>query len=353
MKRNTLLSVLVAIGINSLANHSVFDELNEFYKIRQETTEASRAGASLKDYFAHQTEIKARIDPVLHKEFAKLMDGELTPLAHDLLNDIKVIDYCYTVLRVQLVTCPVEVQTKVLEQVFTTVPDSQQGIALWSFLDVLPKEAFSGEKIQKWLVGAINDGMPGGAFYFILTDENAHAVLKMATASMKKFSEAEEHSERDLLSLTSAVFLASRGNEDAIKFLDNLLDQRDINSLFDRRYIIPAAAMSRNEKLMKKILGIVTTDKRTHSLGNPDTHEVISFAHTAAKACAFVIEGFPPVKSYRYDDATRENVRKWVESNPTYTIKSDNPHVFLRETWLSTIYPLMKRAIKRNESGED
>jgi len=132
------------------------------------------------------------------------------------------------------------------------------------------------------------------------------------------------------------VFLASRGDGDAIKLLASLLNRLDINSLLDTRYVIPAAMMSGDEGLIKKILGIVTTDKRTLFMGIDCIPEEISFAHEAAKACALVIEGFPAVVCYEYDDETKEKVCQWIEANPTYTIKPDIPRIFLKETSLGS-----------------
>lgn len=234
-----------------------------------------------------------------------------------------------------------------LEKAFAAMPDSLRGRVILEFSHDLPKESFSGNEMQQWLVETINGGLPAGALYFILTDESSQAVTQTAIANMKRFAHPGGHDERSLFSLASAVFLASKGNGDAVKLLEKLLDQRNANSIFDLRYIIPAAAMSGNEGLIKKLLTIVTTDQRVFSFGPGDGHEKISFAHTAALACSLVIEGFPAVKSFRrYDDETKEKVLQWIESNPAYAIRLEDPRIFFKETRLQAIFPAMARTLE-------
>jgi len=153
----------------------------------------------------------------------------------------------------------------------------------------------------------------------------------------------------------SVVFLASRGDERAIKVLDTLLDQRDLDSLLDTAYVIPAAAMSGNEALIKKIRDIITMDKRTrwHEEGGhpPET----SFAHEAAVACSLTIEGFPEIgdRWMPYDEETKKKVHDWLKKNPTHKVRLDDPRVFFNETCLKLIIPAMRRAYeKEQERGQ-
>jgi len=327
MNRSLLLFLMFAIHLGGLADPSVMADFKELNKIKQE----KRLGViSQQEYWGRQDTVKARIEPIVKREFAKLADGELSPLARDLLENLETVDYyfCIGILDAQLDAYPMDIQTKVLKKVFDTVPDSQRGRILRTFLADLPRETFAGKEIQQWLVATINNGKPEEGFYFILTEESAHAVTKTAVVNMNQFSQMSTHSDGKLLPLLSIVFLASRGDNDAVKLLDSLLEQRDIKSTFDTRYIIPAAAMSGNEGLIKKILNIVTTDKRVRFFGENCIPPEISFAHEAAVACALTIEGFPAVGRWKYDEVTKEKVRKWIEDNPTYTVRLEDPRVF-------------------------
>jgi len=273
--------------------------------------------------------IQARVKPIVQQEFAKLADGEVTPLIQDLLKDPTTMFFCRPILYVQMKAFPADTAVAVFQKVFDATPDSQRGGIIQSFLLDLPKEAFGGKEIQQWFVDKINGKMPIGLYYFVLTDESARAVSKTAIASMRRFPKMNGREKDRLFSLMSAVFLASRGDESALKLLDSLLDQRDINS---DTGIILAAAMSGNEKLIKKILGVVTTDKRTRFMGEDCLPPEFSFAHEAAVACAMTIEGFPHVEFYDiYDDEAKEKVRQWIESNPKYMIKPTDYRMFLKE----------------------
>jgi uncharacterized protein YggL (DUF469 family) len=160
--------------------------------------------------------------------------------------------------------------------------------------------------------------------YFILTDESAKAVSQTATSSMRRFSQSRKRKDDNLFSLVSAVFLARRGDADALKLLNSLLDHRNIDSLLDTEYVIHAAAMSGNEKLMQKIRDVVATDKRVHWNGEDCMPRETSFAHVAASACSLAIEGFPSVMHWgEYDEETKKKVRDWLEKNPASKIKSD------------------------------
>jgi len=346
MKRNLFLFVIFATGMSSLADPSVMEDLKELLRLGQETIlKEDRPPVDLIKIWDRQAELQARVEPILKRVFSTLADGELSPLARDLLENLETLDYyfCLSVLRTLLDTYPVDIQTKVLEKVFGTVPDSLQGRIILSFLSGLPREAFSGKEIQQWLVGAINGGMPGGAFYFVLTDESAKAVSKTAAADMRQFSKANNWG-YNLFPLISIIFLASQGDDEALKILDSSLEQVD----FDSIDTILAAAMSGNEKLIKKILNIVTTDKRTRFHGYDCVPQESSFAHEAARACALAIEGFPAVVYYKYDDETKEKVHKWIKDNPIYTVKQlDSRRVFLKETRLRVIFPSMSRALEK------
>ena len=343
MKGRMLLFAMFTASMNSLADSSVLEDVQAFCRLRRESAREDISEKDLENIWDRQKKIKTRVEPVLHREFAKLADGELTPLVRDLLKDsgdIWVWIFCTTALRAQMPTYPADIQTKVLEKVFGAVPDLQRGLVIRGFSTDLPKEVFAGKEIQQWLVDTINNGTPGGGFCFILTEESLQAVSKAITADMKQFSKEREHSKSNLLSLMSAVFLASRGEDDAVKLLDSLLNRLDINCLLDTYYVIPAAAMSGNEKLIKKILNIVVTDKRVRINGEDCIPQETSFAHEAAKACALVIEGFPAVVRYKYDNETKEKVRQWIEKNPTYTIKPDAPRMFIGKTPLGNIFPV-------------
>jgi len=246
-----------------------------------------------------------------------------------LLGDSQTLGYCCGVLHKLFETYPVDTQTRVLEKVFDVTPDSLRGNIIQSFMLDLPKESFSGKEIQQWLVKKLNDGNLWGPCYFILTDASASAVSKTATESMKRFSKKRRQDD-NAFSLMSAVFLAARGDEGAVKFLDSLLDQRDIKSEVAPSIFL--AAMSGNEKLIRKVRDIVITDKRTRFMGEDCIPSKISFAHDAAVACALTIEGFPPVDPLdEYDEEIKATVHQWIKSNPTYKIKLNDPRIFFKE----------------------
>jgi len=333
MKRNLLLAALLATGMTCFADPSVLEDINELNLLKQKNRLAQ--GDDLREYWARREEIRTRIKPIVEQEFAKLADGELTPFASDLLKT----EHGRTALCSQLKSYPVDIQGKVLEKVFSTALEAQRGPLILGSQH-LSKEAFAGKEIQQWLVEAINGGKPGGAFYFILTEESARAVTETALADMKQL---KVH--RESLSLISAAFLACRGDEEALNALDSLLDNLDIESIFQWRYVIHVAAMSGNERLIKKILGIVTTDKRRWFWGWDCMPQYLSFEHEAALACAMVIEGFPSVEYYEYDDGTKKKVHEWIENNPTYTIKRIDPRVYLDKRF-NNIMSLMSSAYR-------
>ena len=335
MKKTVFFFALLGMNINSFADSSIVADLQEINRLHQydPLVPFSERLKSIND-------IKARAEPILRKEFDKLVDGKASPLVCDLLKKPETIGFCQTLLLAQLKTYSTNTQIIVFERVFNATPDSLRGSMIQIVLLHLPREAFGGEEIQQWLVEKINGRMPWGPCYFILTDESARAVLKTATASMKLFSKTNRRKDDRLFSLMSTVFLASRGDESAVALLNALLDQRDINSEVDSG--IFAAAMSGNENLIRKIRDIVITDKQTRFMGEDCVPSEISFAHHAAVACALTIEDFPPVRLWdEYDEAIKITVNKWIENNPTYKIKLADPRVFLKDAYQSA-FPFVR-----------
>jgi len=342
MKKKLLLVLMLVGNTVVFADTSVMADFEELYKLGQDSLSEL---ISLQEYFTRRDKIRNRVRPVVEREFVKLADGELSPLARGLLENLETVDasFCIGVLNTQLKTYTVDVQTKVFEKVFGAVPDSQRGRIILAFVTNLPKEVFTGKDIQQWLVDAINGGLPGGAFYFILTDGNARMVEKTAVASMRQFSKANIRG-HNLFPLMSIIFLASRGDDEALKFLDSSLDQMD----FDSIEIITAAAMSGNEQLIKKVLNIVVTDKRVRINGFDCIPQKTSFAHMAATACSLTIEGFPSVRRLvTYDDALAENVRQWIEANSAYSVRLEDPRVFLGPEGFNSVISEMYSAMEK------
>ena len=329
-----LLLLTIFIGTNCLADSSIVADIKAYQKLQREDASGT---IPLPKRLELMEKMKIRAETVVGKEFALLADNEISVLAHDLLNDSATIDFCRVVLRNLLQIYPVEVQINILKKVFTDTPDSQRGNSILALCTELPRAAFSGEEIQKWLVDNINGGMPAGVYYFVLTEESAYAVTTTAIASMKRFSKAKGPKEGNLFSLLSAVFLASRGDDNAAKLLDSLLEKRVIDSLFDIDYVIPAAAMSGNEKLIQKIRDIALTDKRVRFNGHDCDPPESSFAHEAAIACSLTIEGFPTVKDWEYDQETKKKVHDWLGKNPTHKVKPNDARVFLKGNFQSVI----------------
>jgi hypothetical protein len=265
-------------------------------------------------------------------------------LLHDLLQSVETINSHWDTIRIQLRDNSADIQATALNAMFDVAPDSVRKRLVRSFVlnDRLPKEAFAGKKIQEWLVEKINEGLPAGPAYFVLTEESAKEVAETARASMKRFSNTKEGNASWLLSV---AFLASYDDEDAVKLLETLLDQRDIDSFLDTGYLIPAAAMSGNGKLIHKIREIITTDKRSRYNGKGHMPPEKSFAQIAANACSLVIIDFPPVGYWsNYDDDLKKRVYDWLEDNPTHTIKADSARLFIRATPFSSITAPMLQA---------
>ena len=280
--------------------------------------------------------------PVLAQELAKLSEDEVASQIHDLFKSPE----GRGILKKQLAAYPTEILANVLNTKFNATPDSLRGGLIWSFfvLDP-PKMVFSGKEIQAWLVEKINGGLPAGMYYFILTDESAKAVMGVAKESMRRVTKAWSFHDGKQFSLLSAAFLASHGDEEALDLLDSLVEQRDFDSMIDMAYVIPAAVMSGNEKLIQKIRDIITTDTRSRSMGNSRPREM-SFAQIAASACSFVIEGFPPVGSFwnGYPEGMKKKVHDWLKENPTHKIKPDSARVLFSATPFSTIIPAFFQA---------
>lgn len=345
MTKIVLLLTMSVMGVSCFAESSVVADLKELYKVRREWQTTSMSPAELR---AYQETIRNRARPVVSQEFAKLADGEVTPLAGDLLKDPEAMEFCWSVLYTLFPTFSTDGQARALNAIFTTSPDLQRGRVILSFVLDLPVEAFSEKEIQKWLVVEINGGMPAGAFYFVLTDESAEAVSKAARDSMKRFSRRRENNDNNLFSLVSAAFLASRGDKAALKLLNTLLDKRDIDSLLDTAYVIPAAAMTGNEELIQKIRNIITTDKRTRWNGEDCMPRETSFAHIAACACSLILDGFPSVGYWgAYDDETQKKVQDWQKNNPTHKAKLD-PRMFFKATPFSRVVTAMSQQLEGN-----
>ena len=335
MKKVLILLATLSIGMNCPAEEpSVMMDLKELYRVSKESYKVNQEGEKItlsdEERWAYQKETRERVRPIMEREFAKLVEGEVTPLARELLNSPEAMDFGRGILLSQG-GYSVDVQSSVLNTAFSATSDSLRGELLSYFmLSVLPKEVFSGSEIQEWLVGQVNSGLSNWEIYYILTDESAKAVTKTARASMKQFSKVERGLRDNAFSLQSASFLASREDGEALTFLESLVDERDIDSRLDQNYIIPAAAMTGNEKLIQKIRDIITTDERSISYSPSIRPREFSFANVAAGACSFIFEGFPEVKLGAFDEETKKKVHDWLKDNPTHIIEFD-PREFFKK----------------------
>jgi len=125
---------------------------------------------------------------------------------------------------------------------------------------------------------------------------------------------------------TNIKVIYYRGDEEALKLLESLLDslrdESDIESAFDMSYAL-VAAMSGNEKLIRKVRDIIVTDKRTRWNGDDVEPPSASLAHYAARVCSLTLEGFPLVEDYEYDEETQKKVHDWLKDNPVHKFKPD------------------------------
>ena len=349
MKKTVFIFAAVTAVINCTAESSVVTDLRERARSSREW---QTSPMSLKERQAYRKEIEDRVRPIVEKEFAKLAEGEVTPLARELLQDPDAMAFGWSVLFAQFRTYSSDTQTIAWNTAFQAFPDVLRTSAILSFFDEVPKEAFYTSEVQKWLVEKINGGTPAGVYYFILTDESASAVAETAKASMRLFSKAREHSVGNLFSLLSAVFLASRGDGDALKLLDSLLDRRDIDSLFDKRYVIPAAVMSGNEKLVRKVRDIITTDKHSVVDDHDDTVVLFPFADMAARMCSVAIEGFPSADYHQADnrEKMRKTVHDWIDKNPKIEIKPGSALSIIEKNAFSSVITEMLKDAKQQSN---
>lgn len=345
MKKLVFILAMLIVDVSYAVESSVVTDLKELHKMEREERPESM---SQQERWAQLGAIREHARPIVMQEFAKLVDGDVTLLAFDLLNSAETLEFSLGVLRQQFQTYSADTQAVVLGKIFNSTPDSLRGVLIRSFMLDLPQEAFSEKEIQKWFVASINGGMPAGAFYFILTDESADTVSKTAEASMRRFTKRREDNDGNLFSLVSAAFLASRGDKAALKLLNTLLDKRDIDSLLDTAYVIPAAAMTGNEELIQKVRDIITTDKRTRWNGEDCMPRETSFAHIAACSCSLILDGFPSVGYWgAYDDETQKKVQDWQKNNPTHNAKLD-PRMFFKATPFSRVITAMSQQLEGN-----
>lgn len=348
MKYPLLLFIVFGLNLSCFAESPIFKDVRALK--RAERYDPART-ISIPERLAIQKEIRERIEPVVFGELAKLADGESTPLLRDLLQDPDANGLCMAALCKSMKMHSVEIQTNMLHTVFDITPESLRGHILQAlFSQGFPNDVFVGKPVQEWLVEKINGGMPAGAYYFILTDESASAVLKTAKTSMKGFSKRKGHKGQNLFSLLSAVFLASRGDGDALRLLDSLLEKRDLDSLLDTAYVIPAAAMTRNDKFVWKLRKIIATDTRTRWNGDDAMPSETSFAQIAASACSLVIEGFPSIGYWDdYDDEAKKRVNDWLKANPAHKIKADSARAFFRDSPFQIIPAAMSSGEETNK----
>ena len=335
-----LLPTLLLLATSGLADPAIIADIKADIRFRTYTSDDPIPEQERK---AKSEEIKPRIERIrriVDAEVAKLADSEVSPLVRELLTDSDALGFCLSAIHKLFRDSTEDAQITMLHKLFNATPDSLRGF-IRSFVTTLPKKAFATAEIQKWLVDKINNGLPAGAYYFILTDESADAVSGRAIADMKRFSKARGNA----FHMLSIAFLASRGNDDAVARLDSLIDKRDLENNFDTSYVFPAVAMSGNRKLIQKICGIITTDTRTRWHGEDAIPNETSFSHLAASACALVIEGFPSVTYWgpKYDEKKRKEVQDWLAKNPAYKIKPIDPETFFRETGFHCILPEMYR----------
>lgn len=338
--RLILLVPLLVVWTACHAESPIVTDLKNLYRFRRDW---QPSGLSIEAYRSRMDIIRSRARPIVTEEFAKLAVGEISPLARELLNDQEAMEFCWAVLLALFPTFTAEEQVMGVNAMFTASPESYKGYVVLTLLFRLPKESLSGAAIQKWIVDHINAGMHAGAFYFILTEDSAVAVSKVACRSMRRFSKKRGACRQNLFSLISAAFLASRNDEEALAFLGSLLDNRSIESTLDRMYVIPAAAMSGHRQLVQRIIDIVKTDKRTHWNGEDCVPRESSFAHAAANACSFVIEDFPPIGFWsEYDEEMRKKVVNWIGENHAYVVHG-NPAAILKLTPFNEVVTGMLR----------
>jgi hypothetical protein len=322
MKKTILFFAIFTAGINGSAESSVVADLKERNKIDREWQTSPMSPEEIR---MRMKEIEDRVRPIVEKEFAKLAEGEVTPLARELLQSPEAMAFSGSVLTEQIRKYSSDVQSIAWNAAFKASPDALRTEVVLHFRNKVPTEAFFTQEVQDWLVETINGGTPAGVYYFILTDASAVAVAETAKANMKQFSKKDGWGPGNLFRFLSVVFLASRGDEDALELLDSLLEKRDPKSFFDRVYLIPAAVMSGNETLIQIVREIITTDKHSELDDHYNTVFFV-FADNAARVLFYAIEDFPSFRWANYDNddelnQARKVVHDWLDENPAHTFK--------------------------------
>ncbi|MCL2768252.1 MAG: hypothetical protein FWE49_05960, partial [Synergistaceae bacterium] len=152
MKKTVFIFAAVTAVINCTAESSVVTDLRERARSDREWQTSPMSPAEIR---AHMKKIEDRAWPIVDKEFAKLAEGEVTPLAHELLQDSDAMALGGPVLNTQIRTYSPDIKTKAWNTAFEVTPDALRTELILHSLRYLPKEAFYTSEVQKWLVGKI------------------------------------------------------------------------------------------------------------------------------------------------------------------------------------------------------
>lgn len=177
MKKIAVLLFVSLAGAVCLAEQAVFSDLKELYRTVHDWQPGDMPP---EEHCALVESMRNRVRPAVSNEFAKLANGEVSPLAHELLGDHEAMEFCWSVIYTLFPAFSTDAQARGLNAVFSASPESQRAEVVLLLVHKLPREAFYGDKIQQWIVDKINAGLPGGVLYFILTDKSAAAVSETA-----------------------------------------------------------------------------------------------------------------------------------------------------------------------------
>ncbi len=306
------------------------DDLHRWQEVRRKLlvaneTEPPLTAEEQNELWEERRILFKRIYPLLEKEFDALQKGMLTDSVKRLLQDSVTTDFGSTRLAEKIAGFPESAQQTLIPELFTVLSDEQLGQVLLCFIlkTTCCRKMFHLPRIQNWIVQAINTGLPAGPLYFALSCESADAVVKTAEKTMRTYHKDSYRARSILDPLLCAAFLASHGKTSGIRFLNDQMKHRTVEARGDLLWLFPAIGLSGNRELIARCMEIIATDRREKWYGEDCIPQKGTFAHEAALAASFTVEGFPPVDPYEFTPEQKASVLDWIQKHPDWKLKKE------------------------------
>jgi hypothetical protein len=178
---------------------------------------------------------------------------------------------------------------------------------------------FSTSEIQGWMAKQVKADKECWALYLLLDAKRRDSVKETFTSTARRLSERSKRNEEHFYPLVYTALLALDGDVKSVTALAKALDNLDIKNYFDCDYVIPAAAMTGNPTLLKKLAHIAETDKRQKVNGGCAVPQYRDFSEQASHALTFVVADFPRISNnpWREDKSdNRQVITQWLKKNP-------------------------------------